>query len=453
MAEVGAAAGSSGPLGILACGGPLPLEIAEAGSRSGRPIHIVAIQGFADPAVARYPNEWVSLGQLGRMLSSFKQAGVREMVIAGAMQRPNLLALRVDWGFFRFLPTILALTKGGDDSVLRRVVRFFEQQDLTVLGVGETAPDLLAPSGTLTRGAPAPTHAAMIERASRLIADLGAFDVGQAVVADASGIVAVEGVRGTDALLSDLGPGGSGQSLGTGAVLVKLAKPGQEMRIDLPTIGPETVRRAEAAGLSGIAVGAGGAIVLERARVAAAADAAGLFVVGMEPLSLEAPAASLPDGQLPTPALAARSAVAARRAPTPGDRADIAIGRRVMAVLRAHQAGPAVIVAAEHVMAISARMPLPHFVAAQGRPSSWGRRTFRGRLGVLLVDPKPDGAAASPVGVMQPVLDALLFRAVQQAGLAGVVWLGPLPADERRREIVAWADEAGVFLMNEDGTL
>ena len=438
--EPGVTGRKAGPLGILACGGPLPLEVAEAGRRQGRAIHIVAIDGFASPEVTRFPHETVSLGQLGRMLASFKRAGVAEMVIAGAMQRPNLLRLKVDWGFFRHLPKVLALTKGGDDSVLRRVIRFFEGEGLTVVGAGDVAPELLAPAGAIAARPPSLAQGEAMARAARLIAALGRYDMGQGVVAGPDGIVAVEGTRGTDAMLRDLGPGGVNEGLGRGAVLVKLAKPGQEMRIDLPTIGPETVRRADAAGLAGIGVGAGAAIVLERARLASEADAAGLFVIGLDAASVGASEAEPTAGIAPGEAgldVAVKLQVVARRAPTPADRRDIAIGRQLMGVVRAHGAGRAAIVSREHVLAVSGRLPLPAFVAAQGRPASWGRRAVRGRLGVVVVDGSD----------LDQVLDAALFRAAMQSGIAGLVLLGPLPEGDRRREIVAWADEAGVFLM------
>ncbi|MBS0242722.1 MAG: UDP-2,3-diacylglucosamine diphosphatase LpxI, partial [Proteobacteria bacterium] len=410
-----------------------PIEIAEAGARQGRSIHIVAIEGFAAADVARYSHERVSLGQVGRILASFRKAGVDEIVIAGAMQRPDLLKLRVDWGFFVNLPTVLKLTKGGDDSVLRRIVRFFEGHGLTVVGVQDVAPALLAPSGPLTSRSADPSMAAAISRAAALIRDLGPFDVGQAVVASSERIVAVEGVRGTDALLSDLGPDGPGKGLGQGGVLVKLPKPGQEMRIDLPTIGPRTIERARAAQLSGVAVGAGQSIVLERARVAADADAAGIVVIGLD----------LPSLPLPPPVTDAEPpsalAVVSRRAPTPGDRIDIAIGRRVIGVLQRHGAGHACVVAREHVLAISGRLDVPAVVRAQGRIASWGRRSLGSRLGTLVID-----GAATPA-----ILDADLFRAALETRLAGIVFLGGLPTGETLDQLKEWAREAKVFLMSE----
>ena len=433
-----------GPLGILAAAGPLPIRLAEAGMRQGRPIHIVAIAGFAGDEVARFPHERVSIGEVGRMIASFRRAGVREIVIAGAMQRPNLVGLRIDWGFVQNLPTVLALTRGGDDSVLRRVVRFFEGHGFQVVGASEVAPDLLAPAGPMTQRLASDENAKAIARAAGLMADLGHFDIGQGVVARSDAIVAVEGLGGTDAMLRDLGPGGLADGRARGGVLVKLAKSGQEMRIDLPTIGPETVRGAAAAGLAGIAVGTGAAIVLDRAFMAEAADSAGLFVSGLG--TQVANDAIHPEGRAPLVQGDIPSShmlhVVARRAPTPGQRRDIFMGRQVLDVMQRHGAGHAAIVSRAHVLAVSVGLPLPDFVTAHGRTRTWGRRLLGRRRGILVVD----GAACA--GKAENVLDHALFSAAKSVSLAGIVVLAPLVVDEERRtDILAWANEAGVVLM------
>ena len=434
------------PLGILAAAGPLPIRLAEAGTRLGRPIHIVAINGFAGDEVARFPHERVSIGEVGRMIASFRRAGVREIVIAGATQRPNLVGLRIDWGFVRNLPTVLALTRGGDDSVLRRVVRFFEGHGFKVVGASEVAPDLLAPAGPITRRLPSDEHGEAIGRAATLMSDLGRFDIGQGVVARPEGIVAVEGLGGTDAMLRDLGPGGLAEGRARGGVLVKLAKSGQEMRIDLPTIGPETVHGAATAGLAGIAVGAGAAIVLDRELMAEAADGAGLFVSGLGTdvaggARLPAVGDRAPLGQDITATLSVLHVIA-RRAPTPGQRRDIFMGRQVLDVMKRHGAAHAVIVSREHVLAVSVGHALPDFVTSQGRTRTWGRRLLGRRRGILVVD----GAACA--GKAEDVLDHALFSAAKAVSLAGIVVLAPLTDDEERRtDILAWANEAGVVLM------
>jgi DUF1009 family protein len=426
-------------LGVLAGAGPLPIQLAEAGARQGRRVHIVAIDGFAGEEVARFPHEHVSIGQLGRMIGSFRRAGVTDLVIAGALQRPNLLSLRVDWGFVRNLPTVLELTRGGDDSVLRRVIRFFEGHGFTVLGASDIAPDLLPPQSLMTGTAPEQEHDLALGRAVALMVALGPFDIGQGIVATPDGIAAVEGVKGTDAMLRDLGPGGVLEGRGRGGVLVKLAKPGQEMRIDLPTIGPETVRGAVAAGLAGIAVGAGATIMLERANVVASADAAGLFVQG-----IAQPAGAASPGRDGTRHAAPLMEIVARRAPTPDDRRDIQIGRQVLDVLRRHGGGHAALISREHVLAVSGPLDLPTFVAAQGRIRTWGPRALGKRRGVVVIDAAALGPAAG-------ILDVALFSAAKAAAIAGLVVLAPLAGGEARADIVAWANEAGVFLMCEPG--
>ncbi|MEZ5855304.1 MAG: UDP-2,3-diacylglucosamine diphosphatase LpxI [Hyphomicrobiaceae bacterium] len=432
-------------MGILACAGQLPLEIAAAARAAGRPIHIVAIEGFADDAVKAYPHERVRLGQIGRMLASFARAGVGQITIAGAMQRPNLLTLRVDRGFFANLPAVLALTRGGDDTVLRRVVAFFEGHGLKVAGVSEVAPALLASEGPMALRVASAAELAAWQRAARLARDLGPFDVGQAIVASADAIVAVEGVRGTDAMLRDLGPDGLGTGLGRGGVLLKLAKPGQEMRVDVPTIGPETVRLAHAAGLTAIGVGAGGTIVLEREKTVATADRCGMALVGLR-REIEkddgGAAAFVGEADAGVPVM---GDFIARRTPTPGDRRDLRIGRAVLEVVKAHGAGGAVIVSREHVLGVRGQLPLVGFVAAQRTAPHWGRRLLKGRLGVLVIDEREE--AQRDVDGASHVIKRELAQAAMDAGLAGVAVLGSVTGDEARLDATAWANEAKLFLV------
>lgn len=439
----GGAAALRSPVGILACSGVLPLELARATVAAGRPVHIVAIEGSADPGIAAFPHAWAGLGQVGRILGSFHGAGCREMVIAGGIERPDLRRLKLDIGFVRHLPTVLSLTRGGDDSVLRRVVRFFEGQGFIVRGVGEIAPSLLAGDGALGNGQPSSSNRAAIGRARRLIEALGPFDVGQAVVATANGIVAIEGVRGTDAMLAELTRGSAGAGPAIKGVLVKASKPGQELRVDLPTIGLKTMAGAIDAGLDGVAIGAGTAIVLDREEVRKLADTVGLFVVGF---GAEWDEGADPDMLAPAPPAlvppAAPPIVHSRRAPTPSDRRDIGIARRLMPILRRHQAGRFAVVAGEHVLGVAGALPVEALIASLSGRSHWGRHLLRDRIGTLAIDV---GAGGDPA----PGLTIELFRAAMAARLAGIVCLGgPLP-EAIRTDCIGWANEAKVFLMAE----
>lgn len=409
-----------GPLGILACAGSLPVEIAQAARSDGRAVHIVGIEGFAEPEITAYSHKVVSIGQIAGILSSLRRAGCRQLVIAGALRRPNLLKLRVDQGFFRAIRTALSLTRGGDDSVLRRVVRFFEREGFEVVGVGDVAPHLLASAGAFGRVTPSPAHTRAIARASALLRALGAFDIGQGAVATDDRIIAVEGVRGTDAMLEqvrawqaemrarNVTDAATGVDL-DGAVLVKLPKPGQEMRVDLPAIGPRTVENAHACGIAGIVVASGRALVLERSRMIALADQQGLFVAGIDDVG---PSATITDAPIDEAAPLLFHPLGWHRAKA-GERNDIAIGSKVLSIVTAHEAGRAVAVVGEHVQGIDAGFGARRLLGSLGRSSHWGLRVFKRRIGALVVSTIEDiGADGAEI---EATLDAIVG-----AGLAGV---------------------------------
>jgi DUF1009 family protein len=430
----------SQPLGILAGSGQLPLVIAAAAHASGRPVHIVGIDGLEAEEIDRYSHERVNLGQVGRMIGSLQRAGCTDMIIAGALRRPNLWALKIDSGFFRSIGTVLKLTRGGDDSVLRRVVRFFEAQGFRVCGVPDVAPNLLARAGVLGSVEPTAQQCEAVARGAALVRALGAFDVGQGTVVTPSRVVTVEGVRGTDAMLQDAAE--HLRSLGGAreAVLVKLPKPDQEMRIDLPVIGPATIEAAADAGLAGIAIGAGQSLVLDREETIRRADAAGLFVIGL--MASEVPAASQPTA---TGSLGAGFALAGRLAPTPADRADIALGQRLMQVLARHDAGTAAVIAGEHVLAVNGALPVPAILRGIGAGSHWGRRVFRKRIGVLVV--QRSDFIMDTTGRVEDDDDPVDFAWIAEAGLAGVVCTsGVIPAD-LKIPVAAQANAMKLFLM------
>ncbi len=269
------------PLGILAGGGALPARVAEAARLAGRPVFVVGLEGFADPAtLAAYPHAIIRLGAAGRILATLRAHACRELVLIGAVRRPSVLDIRPDAEGTRLLARVGRAVFAGDDGLLSAVIRVLGEEGFQVIGAHAVLKEVLAPAGLLTRVGPDAEALSDIARGVAVARALGAVDVGQGCVVQQGFVLAVEAVEGTDAMLTRCG--GLARP-GAGGVLVKLVKPGQERRADLPTIGAETVRAAARAGLRGIAFEADGAILADRAATVGAAHAAGLFLLGIHP--------------------------------------------------------------------------------------------------------------------------------------------------------------------------
>lgn len=276
----GSSGTAGGRLAILCGGGKVPLKVAAAAAAAGRRFVVLALRGQVGPEIERFPHEWLHVGEVGRLFRLLAKHRCDELVITGHVQRPEFKDIRFDFGGIMNLPRILAMAIGGDDHLLSGMVSFIEERGYRVVGPHEVAPDLLLANATLGRGKPSRQELEDIALGRSVLAALAPFDVGQGVVIDRGRVIAVEAAEGTDAMLercAELRRGWAGRASG---VLVKAPKRGQELRVDLPTIGTATVKAAARARLAGIAAEAGATLVADAAEMAAAAKRLGMFVTG-----------------------------------------------------------------------------------------------------------------------------------------------------------------------------
>lgn len=275
-------------LGIIAGAGDLPVRLAEYCQAERRNYFVSRISGVTGAELENHPGADVPLDKMGLRFDGLRAAGCDAVVLAGQVRRPDFATFAPDEQTIEMLPRILAAAGQGDDALLRALIVECEREGFTVLGAHEVLAALLATPGAM--GAHAPDERALkdIAAGAKIVAALGALDVGQAAVVCARLALAVEAQEGTDAMLARVAElpahlRGSGDK--RRGVLVKQTKPTQERRIDLPTIGAGTVERAAQAGLAGIALETGGALIVDKSNVIARADALGLFVYGFDPAS------------------------------------------------------------------------------------------------------------------------------------------------------------------------
>jgi DUF1009 family protein len=265
-------------LGILAGGGTLPQQLVEICQSSGRPVFVLAFEGQTAPATTRgVDHAWVRVGAVGTALEFLRGAAVEDLVMAGPVRRPSIAELRPDKMAFKILAR--AGTRAfGDDGLLRAVMKVLEAEGFRIIGIDDVIDDITAQSGPLGKVSPDASAKLDIARGVDVLQALGAVDVGQAVVVQEGIVLGIEAAEGTDGLLARCAALGRE---GPGGVLVKLRKAGQDNRVDLPTIGLETIIGARDAGLRGVAIEAGATLVLSREAAIREADQAGLFLIGI----------------------------------------------------------------------------------------------------------------------------------------------------------------------------
>ena len=272
-------------LGIIAGGGDLPEQLISWCKVHKRPYYVLAIHGNADdkiftPAVA---HEWIRIGQAGTGFKRFKEEGVKDVVLIGTIKRPTVAELVPDLRTAAFFAKI-GMKSIGDDGILRALVKEIENEGMRVVGIQEVVPDLLAKIGNITKKKTDKEDEEDIRRGVEVATALGRLDVGQSVVVQQGLVLGSEGIEGTDKLIlrcKDY------IRKGKAPVLVKLRKPQQDMRIDLPTIGTRTIENAHICGFKGIAIHAGNTLIVNEPEVIRLANKYGLFIKGIIPSEYE----------------------------------------------------------------------------------------------------------------------------------------------------------------------
>lgn len=209
-------------------------------------------------------------------LRALNDRGIEQVVLAGAIHRPTLDPSLVDRETALLVPGFVQAMQGGDDAALRWIIALFEEFDLAVVGLADVAPALLCPEGVLTPRAPTTAERADAARGRAILAALDPVDVGQGCVVAQGLCLGIEALYGTDALLRGIAANRPQRAPHTGGVFIKRAKSGQDLRADLPTIGPETIRLLVDAGVMGLCLHAGHVVMLDKDAVLAAAAESGL---------------------------------------------------------------------------------------------------------------------------------------------------------------------------------
>ena len=275
---------SKGRLGIIAGSGLLPFYVADAARAAGEDPVIIRLANEALQPFEGFEQAVIGVGDMAGLKGVLSRHAVRRVVLSGGVKRrPEWREIHPTFATLAKVPAIVrTLLSGGDDAVLQMVIKLIEAHGAEVIGAHQVAPDLLATLGPIGTANPTDEDRRDIEKAAE--AALGALDVGQGSVSVCGRIVALEGVEGTDQMLARVAAlRAEGRiSARRKGVLVKMCKPNQDVRADLPTIGRSTVENAAAAGLAGIAIEAGRALVLERDEMIRAANDAGLFVCGID---------------------------------------------------------------------------------------------------------------------------------------------------------------------------
>ena len=266
-------------LGMIAGGGMMPVEIIKHCKDTGREIFVVGIEPYArEEELKDVPHIFAKIGEAGKMLKSLAKNNVQDIVLAGGIKRPSFRELIPDWEGAKIIAK-LAIKKMSDDNMFRAVIDEIERHGFKVVGIEEVVPGMMFSEGVYGKVKPTAEDMDDIRRGIKVAKALGAVDVGQAAVVQEGMVLAVEAIEGTDMMLSRAE---TVKKKGKAPVMVKVLKPGQDMRVDLPAIGLQTIEQLKKYGIKGIAVEAGGILLIEREAVIRMANESDIFIIGMK---------------------------------------------------------------------------------------------------------------------------------------------------------------------------
>lgn len=269
---------SASPLGIIAGGGDVPRQLILRCAEETRGVFVVAVEGETDAStIEGIPHIWTRIGAVGNAIERMREAGVRDLVFAGKIGRPKLSNIMPDALGAKLLAKLGLSLLGGDSKIFKTIVAFFEAEGFRIIGIHDIMQGMVATRGAIGKHAPDTQAMDDITQGVRIALAIGEMDIGQAVIIKQSLVLGVEAVEGTDALIERCSLL-SGE--GKGGVLIKACKPIQEQRVDLPTIGRNTVELLHKAGFAGIAVEAGRSLLADRNETIRLADELGIFIFG-----------------------------------------------------------------------------------------------------------------------------------------------------------------------------
>lgn len=272
-------------IGLIVGAGQLPYDLVLNKEKAIAPIYVIGINGVSDEKTLNLCDEKVGLGDIGKIINIFKSHNINEIGIIGYIKRPDFSKISFDFLGIKILPKLVLAAKNGDDAIMRVILNEFENNDLKIMPPEAIFPHITSKNGALGDFCPNQNNFDDIEKAKLILNDLGKYDIGQAIVVIDGCVAAIEAQEGTDEMLKRVANlpkhliGNEAQKKG---ILLKIPKTAQDLRIDLPTIGIETIINAIKANLCGIAFVKNKAIIAQEEELIQIANENKMFLFGLD---------------------------------------------------------------------------------------------------------------------------------------------------------------------------